>query len=148
MITWHRSQAVIVVFAKKRLHDNSPTTIKELCHQLSDLPDNKLVEHLMWFGSYLRGTMSYWTKCRAELTDMITQLECPSLFFTLSAIDTKWLELHNLMPIHSHYLSLNEHHMKIENVIQYPHIVATFMHHRFNIFREEVIQKYLKAKDF
>lgn len=37
--------------------------------------------------------------------------------------------------------------MKIKNVIKYPHIVATFMHHRFNIFREEVIQKYLKAKD-
>lgn len=79
---------------------------------------------------------------------MITQLGCPSLFFTLSAADTKWPELHSLMPVPSHSRSLNEHRMKVENVIQYPHIVATFMHHRFNIFREEVIQKYLKAKDF
>jgi hypothetical protein len=45
-------------------------------------------------------------------------------------------------------ITLNEHHIKIENVIQYPHIVSMYMHHRFNIFHEEVIQKYLGAKDF
>ena len=71
----------------------------------------------MRFGSSLRGTRAYWTKCQAELTDMITQLGCPSLFFTLSAADTKWPELHNLMPIHSHSHSLNENHKKIENDI-------------------------------
>lgn len=43
----------------------------------------------MQFGSSLRGTRAYWTKCRFELTDMITQLGCPYLFFTLSAADTK-----------------------------------------------------------
>ena len=79
---------------------------------------------------------------------MITQLGCPSLFFTLNVADTKWPELHSLMPVPSHSHSLNEHRMNVENFIQYPHIFATFMHHRFNIFREEVIQKYLKAKDF
>jgi len=71
----------------------------------------------MWFGSSLRDTRAYWTKFRSKLTDMITQLGCPSLFFTLSAADTKWPELHNLMPIHSHSRSSNKHHMKIENVI-------------------------------
>lgn len=102
----------------------------------------------MQCGSSLRATRAYWTKCRSKLTDMITQLGCPSLFFTLSAADTKWPELHNLMPIHSHSHSSNEHRMEIDNVIQYPHIVATFMHHKFTIFQEEVIQKYLKAKYF
>ena len=100
---WHRSQATTVVFAKKHLHDNSPTIIEELRHQLSDLPDNKLVEHLMQFVSSMRGTRAYWTKCRFKLMDMITQLGCPSLFFTLSTADTKWPEFHNLMPIHSHF---------------------------------------------
>ena len=143
----HRSQETTSVFVKKNLHDNSPTTIDNLRQQIYDLPDNKLVEHLMRFGSSIRGTMAYWTKFRAELTDMFTQLGCPYFFFTLTAPDTNWPELHSLMHVPSHSRSLNEHHMKIENVIQYPHIVATFMHHRFNIFREEVIQKYLKAKD-
>ena len=74
---------------KKNLHDNSLTTIENLHHQLFDLLDNKLVEHPMHFGSSLRGSMAYWTKCRVELTDMITQLGFPSFFFTLSAADTK-----------------------------------------------------------
>ena len=62
MIMWHQSQATAAGFAKKHLHDNSPITVEELRHQLSDLLDNKLVEHLMWFGSSLRGTRPYWTK--------------------------------------------------------------------------------------
>ena len=145
---WHQSQATAAVFANKKLHDKSRTTIEELRHQLSDLPDNKLVEHIMWFGSSLSGTRTYWTKCQSELTNMITQLGFPSLFFTLSATNTEWLDFHTIMPIHSHSHSLNEHHMKIENVVQYPHIFATFMHHGLYIFQEEVIQKYLKSKDF
>ena len=59
MIMWHQSQATAAIFPKKHLHDNSPTTVEELRHQLFDLPDNKLAEHLMWFGSYLRGTRAY-----------------------------------------------------------------------------------------
>jgi ATP-dependent DNA helicase PIF1 len=148
MIMRHRSQATAAVFVKKNIHDNSPTTIEALRQQLLDLPDNKLAEHLMHFGSSLRGTRAYWTKCRTELTDMITQLGCPTLFFTLSAADTKWPDLHNVMPRNENSHGSNQHRIKIENVIRYPHIVAMFMHHRFNIFREEVIQKYLGAKDF
>jgi ATP-dependent DNA helicase PIF1 len=86
MIMRHRSQETAAVFVKKNIHDNSPTTIEALRQQLLDLPDNKLVEHLMCFGSSLRGTRAYWKKCRTELTDMITQLGCPTLFFTLSAL--------------------------------------------------------------
>lgn len=89
MIMVHQSQATTAFFAKKHFHDNSPTTFKELHHQLSNLLDNKLVEHLMQFGSSLRGKRAYWTKCQSELTDMITQLGCPYLFFTLSATNTK-----------------------------------------------------------
>jgi hypothetical protein len=79
MIMHHHSQATIF-FVKKNIHDKSPTTIQDLCQQLIDLPDNKLVEHLMHFGSSLRGTRAYWTKCCTELTDMITKLGCPICF--------------------------------------------------------------------
>jgi hypothetical protein len=110
-------QATVVVFVNKNIHDNSPTIIQDLRQQLIDSLDNKLVEHLMFFGSTVRGTRSYWTKCRTKLTDMITQLGFPMLFFTLSATDTKWHDLHNVMPRNAHCRHLNEHHKKIENVI-------------------------------
>ena len=79
---------------------------------------------------------------------MITQLGSPTLFFTLSAADTKWPDLHTLMPRNSEGHSLNAHLRNIENVVNYPHVVAMYMHHRFNIFREEVLEKYFHAKDF
>ena len=53
MIMRHCSQTTFAVFVKKNIHDNSPTTILELWQQLIDLPDNKLAEHLMRFGSIL-----------------------------------------------------------------------------------------------
>jgi len=84
----HRSQARASVFVEKMIHDNAPKTIHELHQQLINVPDNKVAEHLILFGSSLRGTRAYWMKCRSELTDMVTQLGCPTLFFTLSAVDT------------------------------------------------------------
>ena len=53
MIMCHRIQETTAVFVKNNIHDNSPTTILDLRQQLIDLPDNKLVEHLMHFGSTL-----------------------------------------------------------------------------------------------
>jgi hypothetical protein len=102
----------------------------------------------MCFGSSLRGIRAYWTKCRIELTDMITQLLCPTLFSTLSVANKKWTNMHNVMPRNENYHGFYQHHIQIDNFFRYPHIVFMFMHHRFNIFREEVIQKYLGANDF
>jgi hypothetical protein len=130
----HRRQTTAAVFVKKNIHDNSPTTIETLLQQLIDLPDNKLADHLMHFGSSLGGTRAYWTKCHTELTHMITQLGCPTLFFTLSAANKKWPDLHNVMPRNENSHGLNQHRIKNENVIKCPHFVAMFMHHRFNIF--------------
>jgi hypothetical protein len=109
MIMHHRSQATTAVFVKNNIHDNSPIKILDLRQQIIDLPDNKLIEHLMHFGSTLQDTRAYWTKCCVELTDMITQLGCPTLSFSLSAADTKWHDLHNVMPKNAHSRRLNEH---------------------------------------
>ena len=62
------------------------------------MPNEKIGERVARFGSSLHRTCSYWNKSRAELTNMINQQGTPTLFFTLSAIDTKWLDLHALMP--------------------------------------------------
>ena len=39
---------------------------------------------------------------------MITQLGCPTIFFTLSADDTKWPDLHKLMPFNGYHDRRNE----------------------------------------
>ena len=95
-----------------------------------------------------RSTRAYWTKCRSELTDMITQLGSPTLFFSLSAVDTKWPDLHTLMPGNLEGHALNAHRRNIDNVVNYPHVVVMYMHHRFSIFREEVLENIFVLKIF
>ena len=74
-----------------------PTTIEELCIHLQGIPTDNLPKHAMCFGAHLRGTKAYWTLQRSELTNMTTQLQCPTLFFTFSATDTKWPDMHIVM---------------------------------------------------
>ena len=52
----------------------------------------------MGFKTSLRGTMSYWAKCKAKSTGLLDQLSTPIIFFTLSATNMQWPDLHALMP--------------------------------------------------
>ena len=79
---------------------------------------------------------------------MISQIGCPNLFFILSAADTKWPDLHKVMPNFAPVSAQNKNRWITDNVINYPHIVAKYMHERFSIFRDEIIVKYLHAKDY
>lgn len=94
----HRSQATTSIFVKKRIEDNLPTTVAELRQHIQNTPNSMLPDQIMRFDSGLRRTRSVWNKRRGELTDMITQIDNPTFFFTLSAADTKWHDLHMLMP--------------------------------------------------
>ena len=102
----------------------------------------------MHFGSCLRGKKEYWNICHSELTDMISQIGCPTLFFTLSAVDTKWPDLHKVMPNSAPVFAQNRNRWRTDNVINYPHIVAKYMHERFSIFCDKIIVKYFHAKDY
>ena len=63
-----------------------PTTMEEMWQHLQNLPDSRLGERLMRFGTVLIGTRAYWSKCRVQLSDLIQQIGCPTIFFTLSAV--------------------------------------------------------------
>ena len=79
---------------------------------------------------------------------MISQIGFPTLFFILSASNTKWLDLHKFMLDSAHVSPQNRNRWRTGNVINHPHIVAKYMHERFSIFHEEIIVKYLHAKEY
>jgi hypothetical protein len=79
---------------------------------------------------------------------MITQLQCPTLFFTLSATDTKWSDLHAVMQKGRPLDPMLHQHWRTHNVIDHPHTVAAYMHKRFSIFHEEILQKNMHATDY
>ncbi|XP_057840719.2 uncharacterized protein LOC131050534 [Cryptomeria japonica] len=144
----HRSQATASVFFHKQLDDSMPTTISNLCHRLKDLPDDKLADQLMRFSLPNRGTKPFWNQRRGELIDMVIQIGCPTLFFTLSAPDTKWPDLHDIMPSTTPTNPYATARWRLQNIVQNPHLTAMYMHHRFTAFGEEVLEKLLGANDY
>jgi len=88
----------------------------------------------MRFGHVLRGTCAYWTKCRVELCDLVQQIGSPTIFFTLSAADMQWHDLHILIPSTSPIYQNEVRNWKHQNVIDNPHIVASYLHLRHTLF--------------
>jgi hypothetical protein len=80
------------------------------------------------YVSNITGSPSYWLKA------IITHKEAPTIFFTFSAADMYWPELHSLFQLHSQDLSSNE---KRKNVIDNPHIVVDW-------YFTKRIEKFLK----
>jgi hypothetical protein len=102
----------------------------------------------MRFGNVLRGTHAYWMKCHVELTDLIQQIVSPTIFFTLSATDMQWPDLHKLMPGTFPADPAQARKWRRQNVIDNPHIVASYMHLRQTMFREEIFLKFHKATNY
>ncbi|XP_059073384.1 uncharacterized protein LOC131874156 [Cryptomeria japonica] len=143
----HRAQNSSAIFVKRGFHD-MPITINELHQHMENMPQSHLADRLMRFGTSLRGTRSYWAKCRAELIDMLHQIGSPTIFFTLSAADMYWPDLHALMPGTSPTTPREAQNWRKQNVINYPHIVAHYMHLRHSIFRKEILEKGMNVEDF
>lgn len=144
----HRSQTTASVFVKKYIENNLPTMVSDLRQCLRDSLDSRLPEQIMRFGSALRGTRSFWNKQWSELTDIIIQIGSLTFFFTLSVADTKWHDLHMIMPTSVPSSSNNHFQWKIQNIIKTPHLTSQYMHCRFTIFLEEILQKGLHAIDY
>ena len=116
--------------------------------RLQQFPDEKLAGQVMRFGSSLRGTRYFWHKAKNELTDMISQLRCPTFFFTLSAADTKWPDLHAIMPGIPPPDVAKQHKWRNDNIISNPHLTSLYMHHIFTIFHEVILEKHLQTTDY
>ncbi|XP_059064700.1 uncharacterized protein LOC131856792 [Cryptomeria japonica] len=140
LIMCHRSQQSAAVFIRTNIEEAFPSNLQALRERLQSTPDDHLPKQLLRFGATLRGTRAYWNKSRKEFTAMISQLGTPTLFFTLSLVDTKWPDLHTIF-------NEDKAQQIVENVIRNPHITTLYLHNRFTIFHEEIIQKLFKAKD-
>ena len=125
----HHAQTSSTIFFKKNISE-LPTKMEELQQHLQNLPYSILGERLMIFGTVLRGTSTYWRKFRQDLSNLIQQIGCLTIFFTLSAADMQWPDLHKLMPGTSPTDPREARKWRRQNVINNPHIVAHYMHLR------------------
>lgn len=104
--------------------------------------DQHMADRIVRRGQGIRGTRQYWLNRRAELTDMIKQLGSTGLiFFTFSAADLHWPDLHDLMP-HGADPPNNRNEAaksRRQDLIDNPHIAAWFFDARFRSFLKHVL---------
>jgi hypothetical protein len=85
--------------------------------------DNKIADRIMRYGEGLRGTRQFWIARRKDLTDMIKQIGVDGLiFFTFSAANMYWPELHKLMENDNNGDKPEASKCKQQNIIDNPHI--------------------------
>ena len=96
----------------------------------------------MRFGEGLHGSRQFWNARRWELSDMIKQIGSQGLvFFTFSAADLHWPELHNLMPSSgNHAEGETAARCNHQNIIDNPHIAVWFFSKRFEIFFNDILK--------
>jgi ATP-dependent DNA helicase PIF1 len=129
------------VYVIQNLRDEQ-INVKDI-QEMIENGDDKMADRIMRYGEGLRGTRQFWMARRYELTDMIKQIGHRGLiFFTFSAADLHWPELHKLMELEGHNGDEAESARKRQqNLIDNPHIAAWFFKKRFEIFFDNILVK-------
>ena len=140
-----QAQAQAKVFMKKTI-GASDLTIADIRERLNGADGHTFVKSIQRFLEPVVGLTPYWQRQRRNLLAMVHQIGCGHLFFTLSAADTHWPDLHRLIeevraqqtgepPLDISTLDpAAVHRRRVDNLINYPQICASFLHHRFKLF--------------
>lgn len=127
-------------------------SLKELQEYVCEGNDEELVGRISRAAESLRGTRPYWSSQRRDLEAIVHQLNSPYLFFTLSAADNQWDDLHRHLPKYTEPMdfvsNLNRHQIASHHVIEHPLIVAEYLVCRVSFFMKHVVKKFLKVADF
>lgn len=141
------SQAKIFV---KQQHNAGRLTAAEL-KVLLEQGDRHVANNMIRYGAKLRGTRAYWHARRNELLDMIRIKGAPHIFFTLSAADLQWLDLHRHMPREiptpagDDAAARRQRRLALE---RNPHLAASYLDIRVQLLMKHVIGPLFKVKDF
>ena len=100
--------------------------------QLKDIVDSNncssLFSKISHYAGNVTGTNSYWNKRKDDLKAIIAHAGPPTFFFTFSAADMHWPELHDL------FGGPSTSQVRRQNVINNPHLVDWFFTHRIESF--------------
>lgn len=95
MNTLLRHQALTTTGLAVKKSSLDGKTVKKLREEMEKNPN--FIRKVLAFAAKLRSTQQYWGQRCGELLDMVKQLGCPTIFFTLSAADYHWPDLFRLL---------------------------------------------------
>ena len=141
-----RSQARIFVKQNPEAAGLKATDIQKMLNQ----GNKSLAYNMMRYRETLRGTRTYWAARRRELLDMITVMGTPHLFFTLSAADLQWTDLHEHMPDTGIQPEVDPDgkRRRRAGLNGNPHIAAQYLDERLKAFMTTVVHPLLGVRDF
>jgi len=111
-----------------------------------------LAQRIARCATVLPGTRPYWSDASQKLKAQIRDPNCksPRLFFTVSAADIQWPDLHQHMPVHHGAPPQNEqeaYRIQMANLNENPAIAAYRFQKCWEIFYEEVVKLQLGVVD-
>ncbi|KAF5331234.1 hypothetical protein D9611_013064 [Ephemerocybe angulata] len=132
-------------------HDEAGLTAADIKEMLGE-GDERIVHKMMRYGESLRGTRAFWSARRNELTDAMALKKAPHIFFTLSAADLQWPDLHEHMPKGEGDPDPEDEdaarRKRRENLNRNPHIAAAYLDERVKLFFETVLKPLFDVEDF
>lgn len=134
----------------RQAHDAASLTAGDIRTMLDD-GDEALANRMICYGNDLRGTRAYWLARRAELVDMIRMQGAPHIFFTLSAADLQWPDLHRHMPNETDVPADDDRAARRQRRLalnRNPHLAASYLDHRVRLFTKHCLHPLLDVKHF
>lgn len=108
-------------------------TLEQLRDMITDNSTNVLLSKLSRYIANITGSDAYWYKAKEELKAIIQHEGPPTFFFTFSAAEMHWPELHALLGSNNTNDD-NPSEVRHQNVINNPHIVDWFFTERVKNF--------------
>lgn len=109
------------IFLKQNPGEAHSTT-EELQQVVTDNSSHVFLSKTSCYLANLTGSNAYWFKAREDLKAIVHHVGPPTFFFTFSAADMHWPELHALFTSGSNKTTEN----KRQNVINNPHVTDWF----------------------
>lgn len=123
-------------------------TIDDIRQKLNSEHKSAFLKSIQRTIDWIPGLSPFWHRHRTQLSHMIEHLGSPHLFFTLSAADLHWPDLHRLIEDHRRQHENQDvqepvniqitHNRRIDNLTKYPHIVAKFLQERVQKFLQHI----------
>lgn len=99
-------------------------TVEQLRDMVQNMNTDQLMNRIQRYAAEVQGTNEYWFQRLQELRALFDQKGPPTFFWTLSAADNYWPELHALMP-HPEGCPVS-HSMRVAAIINNPQIADWF----------------------
>ena len=80
----------------KRNPGEAHYSVEQLQQMAESGSARSLINEISRYSANITGTHSYWHKLRDDLKAIILHAGLPTFFFTFSAVDMHWPELHSL----------------------------------------------------